>query len=156
MSNEEKGKKPRKEKKGRSKTALLLLVAGFALAFIIQSTIILLLMGMIPTIVAFIVDTGKQKSLARTVFMCNLSGVLPYVSELVATGNNMRMFMQYFTDPKVWFFMYAAAGVGWLLYKGSHNLVAFWYQVSHQAKIAHIESVQRQLIREWGPELRRK
>ncbi|RMD60895.1 MAG: hypothetical protein D6826_11280, partial [Alphaproteobacteria bacterium] len=59
-------------------TALMLLPA---VAVLLPSCVVLLI-GMIPTVVAYMVDRSRAKSLAVTVGLVNFCGTLPGLAEL--------------------------------------------------------------------------
>lgn len=147
-------KKTEKAKKSRL-FGLPAILAGLALAFLLQGSFILLLIGMLPSVVAYFADTSKGRTGFRIILACNLSGTLPFLTELVMRQNSTSLLLQYLTDPVVWLLMYLSAGVGYILIKGMPFLAEFFYEMSNAARIARIQSLQNRLIEEWGPEIQR-
>ncbi len=138
---------------GVSGRTLLALCLAMAMAFFFKSTFLLFLVGMLPSIIAFYVDTARVRTLFATVFACNLAGVLPYVADLVASQNSSNLAVRHLMDVQVWFMMYFSAGLGWFLIKWGAAVVEFVLTLSARAKIARLEAMQRKLVEEWGTEV---
>lgn len=149
-----KKKSSAKEKKKGFKTVPMV-ITGLILAFFLQGSFILLLIGMLPSVVAYYADTSKRRETFRIITACNLSGTLPFLTELVAHQNSTSMLFQRLTDPTVWLMMYLSAAVGYILIKGMPYMVEFFYDLSNSARIARLQSLQNRLIEEWGPEIQR-
>ncbi len=155
MASKKKDTKKNKKatKKGLGSTPMI--VGGLALAFFIKGSFILLLVGMLPSVVCYYADTSKKRDTFRIVLACNLSGILPFLTELVLHDNSTSLLIQYLTDPTVWLMMYLSAAVGYILVRGMPYLVEFAYELSNTTRIARLQSMQNRLIEEWGPEIQR-
>lgn len=143
------------KKKSGKLQATLFLVAIVVLGVVIKMTVIYFLLGMMPTIVAWYVDHVERKPSFRIVMLCNLSGVMPFVANLIAEGNKTPHVLQMFSDFGAWFVIYASAGIGWLLVWGCPYLIELFMEISNSSRIGKLESVQKKLIEEWGPEIKR-
>lgn len=147
-----KEKKPEKKKGIRTVPTLIF---GLSLAFLLQSSFILLLIGMLPSIIIYYADTSPGRTTFRIVMACNLSGVLPFLTELVLRENSTQLLITHLTDPVVWLLMYLSAAIGYILIRGLPLVVEFWYEMSNATRITRIQSLQNRLIEEWGPEIQR-
>src|SRR5258706_15402432 len=78
------------------------------------ATVLLLVLGLLPTIVAWFVDRREEKYAAYCVGGFNLSGVMPYLFVLWASGNRMHDFYLIAKNPFAWLVMLGAAALGWL------------------------------------------
>ncbi len=138
------------KKKKRKVPFLLLIIACIVLIILLKSTFVLILMGILPTIVAFYADTSQTKLNGSTIACCNVSGVLPYVAELHEAGNSWSLLSHYLSNPSVWVIMYGMAGLGYVLVKGCpiiyHNIL----RITHTSKVFKIQQSQDALIKEWG------
>lgn len=143
-------------KKGKGGGIFMLLAICLPLAFFLKSTFVFCILALMPTLVAYYVDTSKDKLLFRVVSLCNFAATLPFAVNLVIHDSSASMFQQYFTDVKVWFMVYAAAAAGWLMVKYLPQAVFQWMQFLNNQKIASIEKVQQRLIQEWGPDIQRE
>jgi len=149
-----KNKANKEKKKGGFKTIPALIV-GLLLAFFLQGSFILLLVGMLPTVVAYYADTGRHRMVFRIIMACNLSGTFPFLCELVLRHNSTSLLLEYLTDPTVWLMMYLSAAIGYILVKGMPYLIEFFYDLSNATRIARLQSLQNRLVEEWGPEIQR-
>ncbi len=148
-------KKKNKEKKKGGIASVPMILAGLVLAFFLQGSFIFLLLGLLPSIVAYYADISKGKDVFRVVFACNLSGVLPFLADLVIKNNNTTLLLQLLSDPMVWLIMYLSAGFGYLLIRGMPYMVEFFYEFINITKISRLQSMQNKLLEEWGPEIQR-
>ncbi|HSK39212.1 MAG TPA: hypothetical protein VK943_05550 [Arenibaculum sp.] len=141
----------RAKKGGASGTVALVLLLPLVMLF--MPTALLMAVGLVPTMVAFIVDRDPDKTAPMTVGAMNFVGVMAFAISLWRTGNTLDGALALLADPFTWLGMYGAAGVGWALYHGIPPAVAMWIAVRAQAKITRIEGRQDELVEEWGPEV---
>lgn len=127
----------------------LLIGAAFA------STSVILLIGMVPTIVAYFVDSSKEKLKPVTVGAMNLAGCFPFVLEMwMQQGSDVGVALATILDAKTIAAIYSAALIGYMIDWAMTGLVA---QVMHHRgrhRLDEIEKRQEQLILRWGPEVR--
>ena len=128
---------------------LILLPAGL----IFLPSTILLAVGMIPTVVAYVVDRDPDKTAPMTVGGLNFAGVVTFLISLWQAGHTMTALTKVLTDPFAWLVMYGAAGLGWALYYGIPPAVAGWIMLRAEARIAQRIEEQRELIALWGTEV---
>lgn len=126
---------------------LFLLMLGFVLAL---PTVPLLIVGMIPTAVAFFVDRSPGKSAAICVLGLNFAGVAPFIAILWRGSNTLTQSFSMLGDVYVWFVMYGAAALGWLLSMGLAPLVASFLKILAAQQIAALRAQQAELRDEWG------
>jgi len=119
-----------------------------ALLWISLESVILVLVGMLPTIVAFIIDRTKQKSSTLCVGGMNFCGVFPYLLELWTSTNTSAIAI--ITDIFKLVVMFAAAGFGWLLYLSIPPVIGAFLTVMSQRRVAQLRSNQKDIIEEWG------
>lgn len=122
---------------------------------IMQHGYIFFLAGMLPTIVARMVDRTKRKYYFSIVMGFNLAGVVPFMADLWRSDNSAAAVESMFADPYVWLVMYGMAAIGWVLIFTSPEAAMKVVRVLNQGKVQALEKEQRELLEEWGPELRR-
>jgi len=88
---------------------------GIALAISALPTFIILYGGMLPTLVAFLVDNQPGRYLFRTVGVSNAAGVIPFVQSSLLYGLNAGMIVSPAGQFETWLTIYGAALGGWLL-----------------------------------------
>lgn len=144
--------KLRQGRKGGPMMTMLLLCLPLGLLF--MPTALLMLVGLVPTAVAYVADRDPDKTAPLTVGAMNLVGVMPFAIGLWQRDHTLAGAMRVLGDPFSWLGMYGAAAVGWALYNGIPPMVAMWIAMRAEGRIQHLEEHQRDLVREWGPEVR--
>jgi len=117
-------------------------------------TILLLVIGMAPSIVAFIIDKRPRKVTARAIAYLNFAGALPYALKLWTGQNTISGVMELVLEPAALMIMYSAAAVGWTLNFIMAPIMSAYLAVQHEAKARSIGSRQEELIKEWGSDVK--
>lgn len=120
--------------------------------FVLPSTV-LLLAGLIPTIVAYVVDKDPDKSAALTVGSMNLTGIAPFLVRLWQAGHTLDGTARLLADPFTWMVMFGAAAIGWLMYFFIPMGVAMVEQARSGSRIREMEAERAGLVADWGPEV---
>jgi hypothetical protein len=155
MSTRNTRRKDQGEKKPRGMWSLSLLIVCLGMAFIIQSAFVFLVIGVLPSIVAYYTHAKHERQVFRIVLCCNLAGLIPYMAELLESGNNKALLQEYIADPRVWLVVYLSAGAGYLLVRCTRYVVQFVIEFTSATKIARLQGFQNRLLEEWGPEVQR-
>ena len=92
---------PSPKKGGGGGVQLFLLGLGFiGMAVFAAPTCVLLVFGMVPSIVAYVVDRGKRPMQAFTIAPLNLAGLMPYLLELW-TGHDQMPTVVHLFDQRL-------------------------------------------------------
>lgn len=129
---------------------LLILVL---LVLVAVQTVLLLFFGMLPTIVAYIVDRSPQKYATFCVGGMNFCGVFPFILDLWLGTYTLAAALDILTDVFSLAVMYGLAGFGWALYTAIPPVVVSVLTVITQRRIATLRTSQRRIIEEWGDEV---
>jgi hypothetical protein len=113
-------------------------------------SMILFCFGMIPTMVAYLIDPFRSKYCARSVGMLNLAGVVPFLMKLWSENNTVSGVMDLLADPFSWLVMFGAAAMGWLIYLGVPTLVSVYKVIRAEQTIGVLKERQKELMEEWG------
>lgn len=138
--------------RGRSNLTWILLIITFLLV-VASPTMIVLFFGLLPTVVAYIIDRSKGKTATFCVGGINFVGVFPYVIALWTDKNTVDAAMNSISDIFVMLVMYSAAAFGWLLFLAMPTVVSSFVLVLQERKVAQLRSEQKELIEEWGPDV---
>jgi len=126
----------------------------FAVAMVsFPGLVLLVIVGMVPTIVAFMVDRAPKNYAAFCVAGMNLSGVFPMVIDLWQGANDIKAAMSIITNVFELTVMYAAAAFGWLIFMAIPPVVAALMAVAAQQRVMQLRAGQRELINEWGQDI---
>jgi hypothetical protein len=123
------------------------------LATVALPVAVLLLIGMIPSIVAYIIDHTARRTLTLTVGPLNFAGTVPYCLQLWFGVDTVYALSQDLTNVWVWLVMYSAAAVGWLLHLGMPLIVRFLMERGIDRRKARLVQIQTTLRAEWGDEV---
>lgn len=124
------------------------------LVVFIKHSFIFLIAGMLPSIVVAIVDNSRSRFLFKTVAAFNFSGVAPYMADLMLRNNTASAVQEMVGTPTVWLVMYVAAAIGWMMVKLAPALIKAVMTQFSDNKVTKIETDQKKLIEEWGPEVK--
>ena len=137
---------------GRSNLTWILVVGTFLLV-IAASTMVVLFFGMLPTLVAYIIDRSEQKSATFCVGAINFIGVFPYILDLWILPSSFDTALNTVSDLFAMLVMYSAAAFGWLMFMAMPTVIASFFTVLQQRKVAQLRGEQKDLIDEWGAEV---
>lgn len=147
-------KKSGPQKQRRATLTPVWLSVIFALLVIVSlPTVMVLFFGMLPTIVAYIVDRTEEKYSTFCVGGMNFSGVFDYLLDLWGGRHSLSGAVDVLTDVWALLVMYGSASFGWLVFNIVPPLVAAILTVMAQRRVAQLRTMQRQLIEEWGEEV---
>ncbi|HYC04569.1 MAG TPA: hypothetical protein VED40_14845 [Azospirillaceae bacterium] len=132
---------------------IALLLVLLPLGVVVLPTTVLMGAGLIPTLVAALVDRDPEKSAALTVGAMNLCGVMPFAIELWQSGHTLDLALGLLATPYTWLVMYGAAAIGWGFYFAIPPLVAGFVTMRDEDKARRLEQERDALVEEWGPEV---
>ena len=115
---------------------------------------IVLVVNMLPTIVAYVVDKTHEKYLAITVGLLNACGTLPALAELWSQGQSYDAALDVASNPLHWLMAYGAAAIGWGVYLGLPPILGHYYAITSQARLLNHRRKQQVLVETWGEEVR--
>lgn len=145
-------KKNKKKKKIGAKAQLLGVVGVFA-GIVFMPTTIVLLMGMLPTVVAAVIDRTGKGTKALTVGAMNLAGCTPFLIDLWTKSHTAEMAVTIITDPRTMIVIYSAAGIGYLINWAMTGIVGTVMVQRGGIRLKDIKKRQEALIERWGREV---
>jgi len=81
--------------------------------------------GMVPTVVAALVDRDPRRHLSWTVGLLNLAGLVLPILKLCSGVVSLAGAQQVLMNGQNWLIMYGAAGMGWLVSAGMIPVARF-------------------------------
>ncbi len=124
-----------------------------ALIVVAWKVAILVVLGMLPTLVALIIDRRPEKYAAYCVGGFNLCGLVPWVVKLFVDGQSSVALQHIMTNPFSWLVIYGAAAIGWLVFSWTPELVLRMTAFRDRQEIASLQKRQETLVEEWGPDI---
>lgn len=110
--------------------------------------------GMIPTLVARVVDTSRGKRLSITVGAANLVGCLYFLHRIWALGHNVSDIPTVLKDSVGWLSALSGAGVGWLIFGTMPIIVGQIARTQTAVRLRRVNGDQERLVKEWGEAVR--
>lgn len=126
--------------------------------FVLRFGTMILLLFIIPSILAFLIDRKQGKPSFRVIAACNFSAALPYIIPIL----QFSLKKQYaeagkvVEDPMVWAYIYAAAGAGWAMLYLSGIVARMITLMHYDYSIKLLEKKQEILEREWGEDIKNR
>lgn len=150
-------KKVKKASSGKfSFQKLVFAIVALAVILIFMPTSILLGVGMLPTLVSYIVDRSLEKNKTFTVGAMNFSGCFPYLLMLWTGENSTQGAWNFVGTPEVIIVIYTIAGMGYVINWGVTQVVSNILIQRSQARISKIDKEKKQLEERWGAKVNGK
>ena len=145
---------PQQKKAGGSRKMLVFWVlAALPLALVLWPTCMVLGVSLIPTLVTFIFERQPGKHVSICVGLGNAVGALPAVASLWDQGQSYEAAVSLLRDGLTWLMPYAAAAGGYMVYFATESIIGVYYRITTAERIRQIQTRQRKLIAEWGPDV---
>jgi hypothetical protein len=132
---------------------IFVLVVG--LIWLSLPTVLMIVVGMPPTLVAWIIDRSHQKSATFCVAGLNFCGLFPHLMDFWQGTHSLAAAGEIITNVFVLLAIYGAAGFGWMLYVAVPPVVGTFLTVMAQRRVAQLRTLQRQILEEWGESVAR-
>lgn len=152
MAKKKKIARGRKNRKGGIGAQALGLF-GFITAVVFMPTTIMLFFGMLPTLVAGLVDRTGKGTKALTVGSMNLAGCTPFLLDLWTKGQTAENALTIISDPRTIIVIYCAAGIGYLIDWAMSGIVATVMIQRSGSRLKDIKKRQAGLVERWGEEV---
>lgn len=141
-----------KKKRSGAVGGLLIIIIGLALAVWMKTAFILVIIWMLPALIAYYVDLSDNRYYFLCVATCNITGALPYIAEIMMSGNTSVAFIRAI-KPEHFFNIYLAAFAGYVGIWVFPHVAEILIEYSTNNKIARLHNSQQKLLEEWGGEI---
>lgn len=145
-----------KKRRGKKKFGFkgqFFLIVGLLVSALFSAVAIILAVGMIPTLVAFIVDRTKGRIRTLTVGLINFAGCAPFIVEVFKKGNDMTIAIDYIIQPRILVVMWMAAAMGYLIDWAMTGIVSSIMVQRAKGRLQDIANQQKALVERWGMEV---
>jgi hypothetical protein len=129
------------------------LIVGILCCFLFAPLAVILVVGMIPTIVAMIVDRTEGRMRAMTIGAINFAGCSPFMVEVFKKGNNLETAITYILQPRTIVVIYFAAAMGYLIDWAMTGIVSSILVQKTKIRLKEIQKDQKDLTERWGVEV---
>ncbi len=132
----------------RGKGLFVMFVLGACVIF--MSTVLVVLVGMLPSLVAFFTDRRREKYAGVAVGALNFCGLLPFLIGFWKQGTSFASALTAIADPLMWLSAYGAAAIGWAIYYSMPSVCASYLRIQNERRVAKLKEYQKDLVEEWG------
>ena len=143
----------RKSKGKKSGGNVLLKIMGMVMAVVFLPSTVLLGIGMLPTIIAAMMDSSRGRAKAITVGAMNLAGCSPFLFELWGKGHVFKQSFEILSDPFTIVVMYGGATIGYMIEWALVGVVANIMVQKGLMRQQAIRKRQEDLVERWGKEV---
>ncbi|MBI2254071.1 MAG: hypothetical protein HYU58_05590 [Proteobacteria bacterium] len=134
--------------------AWVIIVPVVLIGLIFLPSAIVMGVGMIPTLVARVVDTSPGKRLSITVGGFNLIGSLYFLHRIWAMGQGMDDIQPTLGDSFGWLCALLGAGIGWVVFGFMPAVIGKIAETQTALRLRNVTKEQERLIEEWGEAVR--
>jgi len=127
-----------------------ILLCLVALLVISLPTVLLLLFGMLPTIVAWVIDRSQQKYATFCVCGMNFSGVFPFLSDVWFKDHSTDAAVRILTNVFDLMVIYGAAAFGWMMFIAVPPVITQFISAMLQRRVQVLRAQQQTIVEEWG------
>ena len=113
-------------------------------------TVLLIFFGLMPSIVAMVIDRTEGRYATFCVLGMNLSGLLPFLTDVWFQVHTTDMAIRIMTNVFNLLIIYGSAGFGWMLYMALPPVITTFLSAMSQRRVAVLREKQAQIIEEWG------
>lgn len=149
---EAKDGKTAKKKGGKLGLYTTMITAGFIAPFMFP-TVVLVIIGLLPTIFAFFIDKDRQHSSATAIGAMNCAGITPFVIDLWIKGQSMGNVFQILSEPSTWLIILGAAAIGQTIVAVIPQAMATLTLVHSEMRVKTLKHNLEQLKESWGPDV---
>ncbi|MCB2081753.1 MAG: hypothetical protein H6908_01810 [Hyphomicrobiales bacterium] len=129
---------------------ILTLVAAALTSVGLYYVFVLIVMGLLPGIISYIVDKRPGKFASKTVFMFNLSGLTPQIAAAFRSGSPDTTALALLTNPYTWLMPYGFSAFGWGMVFLFPQIALLFYVLKAEYTIGKLQHFQKTLLDEWG------
>ena len=144
--------KPAK-KKGGGKTKLLLILGSLLAMGFFRTGFLFIVVALLPTIIMHYVDRSRLRYKFKTIRACNVSGLLPFIAEMIKHGPTSSVLERIMSDPLSWMIVYGASLFGLLLVRITPHIAHAFISQFHSSQANSLKDHQNNIEKEWGDEV---
>ncbi|MCB1783621.1 MAG: hypothetical protein KDI13_06455 [Alphaproteobacteria bacterium] len=146
-------KQAKPARKGMGMAGRILFIFLIFACVLFRATALLVCVGMLPTIAAFMVTSGYYRAKAYAIGILNFAGCTPFILKLWGSGNDFDSVIDLLTDPIVIIVMYMSAVGGYMLNWCCVSFVSSLMYEKGKMRIKSIEKRREELVERWGEEV---
>jgi hypothetical protein len=126
---------------------LTLFVAGVVF---LQKAMVFVLVAMLPSFIAWIIDRQPRKPMFFTVLALNFAGFFPYFMQIVTSQSLAYGTEEMMQNVEAWVVIYGASSAGWLMVLAGPSVCLWLVRFYYRQRAKGMEAEKKELVQEWG------
>lgn len=143
----------KKKKNNRALKISLIILTMFLCGITFSSVTLVLLLGMLPTVVAAVVDQSRLHLKTMTVGFMNFAGCSPFLVMVWQRGGDIDAAISILKEPQTIVVMYFAAAMGYMIDWAMTGIVSSIMVQRARTRLKDIDKHQNVLKERWGVEV---
>ncbi len=132
---------------------ILICFLALSVSLISMYAVLLVLFGLLPAMIAIIIDQENQRYISKLVCIYNLIGIAPFIQKMVKSSSPNTAAIEMILDPRSWMYIFASAAIGWAVYWLFPQLAITISKIHVASKIRELKTELDALTAEWGDEI---
>lgn len=120
-----------------------------------RNVFLFVLLAFLPGMASILWDKKPGRFASKTVCSFNLTGMFPYIMAISASGSPDVVARNTLLDPFSWILIYGFAGFGWGVIYLIPQITLIILEVRSKLMIKKMEEFQKELLDEWGEDIKR-
>lgn len=147
--------KPSRASLFEASTVYITIISILALILSIISvySVLLALFGILPGLVAMIIDQDRMRYISKIVVLYNVTGLAPFLVKILRSSSPNAVAVDIIVDPHSWMIVYSSAAIGWVIYWVFPHIAISIYTLKVNLRVAELENELKKLSLEWGNEI---
>ena len=137
----------------RRRTRILMFLGGFVLMGVLRTGFMFIIIALLPAIVTYYIDQSKRQYIFKTIFACNLSGVMPFIARMLHEGPSPSTMEDIMGSADNWLLIYGSALFGFMLIRIGPMIAHTMINGFHRTQVARLSRNQKRIENEWGQEV---
>lgn len=135
-------------------TKIISVIIGIIILAISRYAFTFFILAIMPSITAVVIDKRSNKFASSIICAFNITGIMPYLSELWNLDEINDIAKRLISDIHVWFGIYGTTSLGWIMIWAVPQICGKVFQTRALVKINQLKTRQLQIVEEWGPEVK--
>jgi len=135
-------------------TIIIVGFAVFAVSVDLTYMFILVVFGLIPAMMTYMIDMQRGKFLAKSVLAMNLAGIFPLIIMIIKSDSPYEASQNIVYSMRTWVLSYSYAALGWWISAFFPSVIKIIIELNNSKAITSVKKKQQEIIEEWGNEVR--
>ena len=132
----------------------LYICLAMPIALVLLPSTLVMIVAMVPTLVARIVDPAPGRQLTITVGSLNFAGALWFMHDLWSAGQEFSAIVPTLSDMIGWLAALVGAGMGWAIYSLMPIVSRSIATTKSNLRLGRVRKSQEELVEQWGDPVR--